>query len=116
MSILDTIDHSTMTQEQIRDIYQQHWDNRRAQNEENLNWFKDRVRYLGYASVAHFRRQNPDIGVTAGTITNYFRGYSTMPIYKIAPLCYALKVTPDVLLTIMGLYQPSKQLIAGLDE
>lgn len=114
MSLIDTIDRETMSDEQIRDIYQQHWNNRQTQMEMNLTWYKSRIKKLGYKSNADFIRRNPSIRVTAGTVTNYFRGYSTMPIYQMKDLCYALCVTPDTLLMVMGYYDPSKQQIIDL--
>jgi len=75
---------------------------------------KDRIKQLGYKSMADFRRGNPNLMVTAGTITNYFRGYSTIDAGTIVRLSYALRMTPNTFLAIMGYYDPTKQTIVEI--
>lgn len=98
----------------VMEQYHSYWEQQHAQNQSNLEWFKGRIKQLGYKSLAEFRRQNPELLVTAGTITNYFRGYSTMSPYTIAKLCYALRVTPNTFMSIMGFYDPKKQIVEEL--
>ena len=112
MSILDTIDRATMTHDEITAIYAQYWHEQHAQAQKNYVWFKSRIKQVGCKSVAEFVRVN-QIPVTAGTVTNYFRGYN-MPLYMVKHLCYALRVTPNDFLTIMGYYDPEKQTVQEL--
>lgn len=105
------IDRETMSADQINALYQEYWQSRQTQNQTNLEFFKSRIKQLGYTSMADFRRCNPDLIVTAGTLTNYFRGYSTMAPQTIISLCYALRMTPNTFLSILGWYDPKKQTI-----
>ena len=105
------VDRKNTDPEQLRQIYQEHWASRQTQSEMNLRFLKDRIKQLGYTSMADFRRQNPQLIVTAGTITNYFRGYSTMSPQTIVHLSYALRMTPNTFLSIMGYYDPKRQTI-----
>jgi len=113
MALLEmpVIDRETMSSDQIHAIYQQYWHDRQLQSGNNLLFMKDRIKQLGYTSMADFRRQNPRLVVTAGTITNYFRGYSTMSPHTVVELSYALRMTPNTFLSIMGYYDPKKQTI-----
>ena len=108
---MPVIDRETMTQEQISDIYKQYWDTRNAQHLSNLEFMKARIKQLGYTSMADFRRNHPELIVTAGTITNYFRGYSTMCPRTVVRLSLALRMTPNTFLSILGYYDPKKQTI-----
>jgi len=92
----------------IMEQYNNYYDNWYAQSQANQEWLKGRIKHLGYKSMAQFVRTT-SIPVTAGTVTNYFRGHSSIPLYMIKHLCYALKVTPNDLLTVIGEYDPSKQ-------
>jgi hypothetical protein len=105
------VDRETMTNEEINKAYQDYWEYKNTQHQTNLAFLKTRIKQLGYSSMADFRRQNPELVVTAGTITNYFRGYSTMSPYTIVNLSYALRMTPNTLLSILGYYDPKKQTI-----
>ena len=113
MSLLElpVIDRETMTSDQIHAINQQYWHDRQLQSGNNLMFLKDRIRQLGYTSMADFRRNHPELIVTAGTITNYFRGYSTMSPQTVVRLSLALRMTPNTFLSIMGYYDPNKQTI-----
>jgi hypothetical protein len=111
---MPVIDRATMTHEQIQDIYKQYWDTRQSQNLSNLEFMKARIKQLGYTSMADFRRSNPRLIVTAGTITNYFRGYSTMSPNTVVELSYALRMTPNTFLSILGYYDPKKQTIVEI--
>lgn len=95
---------STPIVEQYNAIYNQQY----TQSQRNYAWFQSRLKLLGYKSLAQFRRNNPSLSVTASTISNYFR-YGTMPLWIVPQLCYALKVTPNTLLSILGYYEPAKQ-------
>jgi hypothetical protein len=75
---------------------------------------KARIKQLGYTSMADFRRQHPELIVTAGTITNYFRGYSTMCPRTVVRLSLALRMTPNTFLSILGYYDPKKQTIVEI--
>jgi hypothetical protein len=79
-----------------------------TQSQRNYAWFQSRLKLLGYKSVAQFRRDNPDLSVTASTLSNYFR-YGTMPLWVVPRLCYALKVSPNTFLSILGYYEPARQ-------
>lgn len=105
------VDRTTMTHEEITQAYADYWNNRQTQNQNNLEFMKSRIKQLGYTSMADFRRKNPSLMVTAGTITNYFRGYSTMSPFTVVNLSYALCMTPNTLLSILGYYDPKKQTI-----
>jgi hypothetical protein len=107
------IDRATATHEEITIAYAEYWGNWQQQQQTRLQWFRSRIKQVGCKSVAEFVRVNK-IPVTAGTVTNYFRGHSTMPIYMVKNICYALRVTPNDLLTIMGYYEPEKQEIQAL--
>lgn len=105
------VDRTNMTHEEITQAYADYWNTRQTQNQTNLEFMKARIKQLGYKSVAEFRRANPSLIVTAGTLTNYFRGYSTMSPFTIVNLSYALCMTPNTLLSILGYYDPTKQTI-----
>jgi hypothetical protein len=79
----------------------------------NHRWFKNRVKQLGYKSIAEFCEKNPQ-GVVAGTVSGWFKGHSTINIGNIARLCYGLRVSPNDLLTVLGYYDPKKQTIQSL--
>ena len=66
-----------------------------------------RYKSLGYKSLADFCRRN-NFGVTAGTVGNYLKGSATMPLYFLPKLCYALLMTPNEVLALLGIYDPSK--------
>ena len=108
---MPVVDRETMSSDEIGQVYKEYWEVRQAQNLSNLDFMKTRIKQLGYSSMADFRRQNPRLIVTAGTITNYFRGYSTMSPHTIVELSYALRMTPNTFLAIMGYYDPKKQTI-----
>jgi hypothetical protein len=105
------VDRETMSPDEISQVYKEYWEVRQNQNLSNLEFMKTRIKQLGYSSMADFRRQNPRLIVTAGTITNYFRGYSTMSPHIIVELSYALRMTPNTFLSILGYYDPKKQTI-----
>lgn len=107
------IDRNTATYEEINNAYAIYWQGRRDQHDNNYQWFRLRIKQLGYKSVVQFTKQN-SLPVTAGTVANYFRGNSTMPLYIIKYLCYGLKVTPNVLLTQLGYYNSKGQEIVEL--
>ena len=73
-------------------------------------WVENRYKALGYKSLAHFCRQH-QFGVTSGTVSNYLRGNSTMPLWFVPKLCYALMVTPNDLLAGLGYYDPTKVMV-----
>lgn len=108
---MPVIDRETMSGDQISDIYKQYWETRQNQNQTNLEFMKARIKQLGYTSMADFRRNHPELMVTAGTITNYFRGYSTIDAGTVVRLSLALRMTPNTFLAIMGYYDPKKQTI-----
>jgi hypothetical protein len=103
-----------MTDQEITAIYAQYWQEQHSQAERNFTWFKSRIKQVGCKSVAEFVRVNK-IPVTAGTVSNYFRGYN-MPLYMVKHLCYGLRVTPNDFLTIMGFYDPEQQKIQALSN
>jgi hypothetical protein len=70
-------------------------------------WVANRYKELGYKSLAQFCKVH-NFGVTAGTVGNYLKGNSTMPLWFVPKLCYALLITPNDLLAGLGLYDPSK--------
>jgi hypothetical protein len=111
---LPVIDRETMTHEQISQIYAEYWVERDKQNLSNLEFMKSRIKQLGYKSMADFRRQHPELIVTAGTLTNYFRGYSTMDPRTVVRLSYALRMTPNTFLSILGYYDARKQTIVDI--
>jgi hypothetical protein len=106
------IDRATATHEEIAQAYSDYWAEHTVKQQTIYMWFKSRVKKVGYKSVAEFVRVN-QIPVTAGTLTNYFRG-NTMPLYMVKYMCYALRVTPNDFLTIIGQYDPEKQEIQEL--
>jgi hypothetical protein len=108
------IDRENMTPEQLSDFYNGYWNSKKAQHQSNHHFFQSRIKQLGYTSMADFRRHHPELAVTAGTLSNYFRGYNTIPIYAIQPLCYALRMTPNTLLSILGYYDPKHQTVVDL--
>jgi hypothetical protein len=108
------VDRETMSRDEINKAYADYWEYKNNQNQINLAFLKTRIKQLGYTSMADFRRGNPELVVTAGTITNYFRGYSTMSPYTIVHLSYALRMTPNTLLSILGYYDPKKQTIVEI--
>lgn len=97
-----------------RITYEEHHKRQKAIQEGNYQFLQGRIKQLGYKSVADFRRGNPDLYVTSGTIANYFRGNSTMSPQTIVRLSYSLKMTPNNLLSILGYYDPAKQTIMDL--
>ena len=111
---MPTIDRATMTHEEISRIYTEYWAERQNQNLSNLEFMKARIKQLGYKSMADFRRNHPELMVTAGTITNYFRGYSTIDAGTVVRLSLALRMTPNTFLSIMGYYDPKKQTIVEI--
>jgi len=111
---MPTIDRATMTHEEISRIYADYWAERQNQNLSNLEFMKARIKQLGYKSMADFRRNHPELMVTAGTITNYFRGYSTIDAGTVVRLSLALRMTPNTFLSIMGYYDPKKQTIVEI--
>ena len=111
---LPVVDRETMSHEQIAQAYTEYWANREKQNLSNLDFMKHRIKQLGYTSMADFRRQHPELIVTAGTITNYFRGYSTMCPRTVVRLSLALRMTPNTFLSILGYYDPKKQTIVEI--
>jgi hypothetical protein len=108
---MPVIDRDTMSPDEIGQAYKEYYELRHNQNLSNLEFMKARIKQLGYSSMADFRRSNPRLIVTAGTITNYFRGYSTMSPHTIIELSYALRMTPNTFLSILGYYDPRKQTI-----
>jgi hypothetical protein len=111
---LPVIDRENMTHEDITKVYAEYWENRNSINQSNLEFMKARIKQLGYKSMADFRRGNPELIVTAGTLTNYFRGYSTLDAGTIVRLSYALRMTPNTLLSILRYYDPKKQTIVEI--
>jgi hypothetical protein len=91
-----------------RNLYEQRWKN-------NHKWFRARVKQLGYKSIAEFCEKNPQ-GVVAGTVSGWFRGNSVINIGHIDKLCYALRVSPNDLLTVLGYYNPKKQTLQALES
>ena len=108
---MPVVDRETMSPDEIGQVYKEYYELRHNQNQSNLEFMKARIKQLGYSSMADFRRSNPRLIVTAGTITNYFRGYSTMSPHTIVELSYALRMTPNTFLSILGYYDPKKQTI-----
>jgi hypothetical protein len=98
----------TLSRDEIIDQYHTHWEIKRNKAEIGYAWVQTRIQTLGYKSLAEFSRLNK-FGVTAGTVTNYLRGHSTMPLWFVPRVCYALKVTPNTFLTVMGYYEPDRQ-------
>ena len=105
------VNRENMTHEEIAKAYADYWESRHTQNQTNLEFMKARIKQLGYKSMADFRRNHPELMVTPGTITNYFRGYSTLDAGTVVRLSLALRMTPNTFLSIMGYYDPRKQTI-----
>lgn len=108
------VDRQNMTSEELSELYKNFWDTKANQHQTNHQFFQARIKQLGYTSMADFRRNHPELVVTAGTLSNYFRGYSTIPIYSIQNLCYALRMTPNTLLSVLGYYDPKQQTVMDL--
>jgi len=81
------------------------WNTQERKRKQQL--IEARYKSLGYKSLADFCRRN-NFGVTAGTVGNYLKGNGTMPLYFLPKLCYALLMTPNELLALLGIYDPSK--------
>lgn len=111
---MPTIDRTAVSHEEIARAYAEYWANRQSQNQTNLEFMKARLKQLGYKSMADFRRCHPELMVTAGTITNYFRGYSTLDAGTVVRLSLALRMTPNTFLSVMGYYDPRKQTIVEI--
>jgi len=92
----------------VMEQYRQQWELQMSLFEQGHAWSKSRIKQLGYKSMSEFCRVNK-FPVTAGTVSNYLKGHSTFPLWFVPLLCYALKVTPNILLTVYGYYDPSKQ-------
>lgn len=107
------VDRTNMTPEEITKAYADYWNTKQTQKL-CLEFMKGRLKQLGYKSMADFRRCNPELMVTAGTITNYFRGFSTIDAETIVRLSLALRMTPNTFLAIMGYYDPKKQTIVEI--
>jgi hypothetical protein len=106
------IDRATATHEELTKAYTEYWNAQNEKHKTNYEWLKGRIKQLGYKSLAQFVREN-NIPVGASTVANYFRGY-TIPLYMVKHFCYALKITPNTFLSIMGYYDPKKQTIMDL--
>ena len=86
--------------------YRDVWEQRHAQAEQTKAWVLQRINSLGYKSFTQFAKQG-NFGVTPQTVKGYISG-GTMPLWAVPLFCYALKVTPNVFLTMMGIYEPDK--------
>jgi len=75
--------------------------------EQGYAWSKQRIKDLGYKSMADFQRRNGFIKMSASTINNYLK-YASFPTWQLVLLAYALKSTPNAILTVYGLYEPDK--------
>lgn len=65
----------------------------------NLGWLYDRIEALGYISLSDFAKRNE---LHKGNIYRYF-SFETKPSIAVVPsLCAALDITPNELLTQLG--------------
>ncbi len=78
-----------------------------AGREQGYAWAKYRIKELGYKSMADFVRRNGFTKMSASTINNYLK-YGTFPTWQLILLAYALKSTPNAMLSIYGMYDPTK--------
>ena len=91
---------------------QAYYDWREQERKRKRQLIESRYKSLGYKSLADFCRRN-NFGVTAGTVGNYLKGNGTMPLYFLPKLCYALLMTPNELLALLEIYDPSKMKVSN---
>ena len=66
---------------------------------QSSQWLRARMDELGIPGLSHLQELT---GIDRGSISRYFRQERSASVEVIAPLCEALKVSPETLLYALG--------------
>ena len=66
---------------------------------DSWQWFQNRLTHLGHSSLNEFAKHH---GFPKSSLSRYFHRERQLPSGKIGPLCEALEVSPQELLSALG--------------